>query len=55
MQDYAKLYKARYRTAENQAAKHMVRMIRQIIKLNINPYLMLVAIMCVVEFDKLRK
>lgn len=55
MQDYAKLYRSRYRDAEELDAVATLRMIRKIARLPINPMLMLTAIIALAGVGPLRK
>lgn len=52
LQDYAKLYKARYRDAEEQSAIAKVRLIRKLLRMNVDPILTLGAILAIVEIGK---
>lgn len=52
MQDYAKLYPARYREAEEQKAIATVRLIRKLVRLPVDPVITLGAIVALVEIGQ---
>lgn len=52
MQDYAKLYRAKYREAEEQSAVATVRLIRKLVRLQVDPVIALGAIVALVEIGQ---